>query len=165
MGKFLKFAIGVAVLGVVGLVGLSVMSIVAALVLGRSASHQVVPGVLQVPARTAVVGGIERGVPDVFNVPVETPRSLATEWARPAQVQVNVRESWIDTALSFAGLILLVGMLAILAIVIRSARRGRAATPSEDSLLVHELARRAQEMSQRMESLETILLDRTRTAR
>ena len=113
----------------------------------------------------AEVNSIDGGKSDTTTAPMEVPRSVETAWARPAQVQVNVRDSRIDTALSFAGLILLVGTLAILATVIRSARRGRATTPSDDSLLVHELARRAQEMSQRMEALETILLDRTRAAR
>jgi phage shock protein B len=37
-------------------------------------------------------------------------------------------------------------------------------TPDETAL-VHELARRAQDLSQRMEALETILLDRTRATR
>lgn len=85
MGKFLKFALGVAVLGVVGLVGLSVMSIVATLVFSRSASHHVVPGE-EVPARTAEVSGIERGVYDTFNAPAMVPHRVPANWSLPAQV-------------------------------------------------------------------------------
>ncbi len=80
-------------------------------------------------------------------------------WGQPAQVQVN------GIVAPFTGLILFAGMLAILFLVIRSMRRGRTANPSDEPALVHELARRAQDLSQRMEALETILLDRTRTAR
>lgn len=157
MNGFLKFALGVAVLGVVGLVGLSVMSIVATLVFSRSASHRVVPGE-EMPARTVDVSEVERGVYDNFNTPALVPHPVQADWSQPAQVQVNVHESWI-------GIILLFGTPAIIFIVIRSMRRGRVAAPSDESALVHELARRAQDLSQRMEALETILLDRTRTAR
>ena len=80
-------------------------------------------------------------------------------WGQPAQVQVN------GIVAPFTGLILFAGMLAILFLVIRSMRRGRTANPSDEPALVHELARRAQDLSQRMEALETILLDRTRAAR
>jgi len=164
MSKFLKFALGAAVLGVVGLVGLSVMSIVATLVFSRSASHRVVSGE-EVPARTVAVSEVERGVYDTFNAPALVPHKVPANWSLPAQVQVNVHDSWIDAASPFVGMILLFGTPAIIFIVIRSMRRGKATAPSDESALVHELARRAQDLSQRMEALETILLDRTRTAR
>ncbi len=162
MNGFLKFALGVAVLGVVGLVGLSVMSIVATLVFSRSASHRVVPGE-EVPARAVAVSDVDRGVYDTFNTPAMVPHSVPANWSQPAQVQVTVHESWIDAASPFVGIILLFGMPALIFIVIRSMRRGRATAPSDESALVHELARRAQDLSQRMEALETILLDRTRS--
>ena len=164
MNGFLKFALGVAVLGVVGLVGLSVMSIVATLVFSRSASHHVVSGE-EVPARTVDVSEVEQGVYDTFNAPALVPHSVPANWNQPAQVQVNVHDSWIDAASQFVGLILLFGTPALIFIVIRSMRRGRVAAPSDESALIHDLARRAQDLSQRMEALETILLDRTRAAR
>jgi phage shock protein B len=103
-------------------------------------------------------------VAEVVGPVVAPPRAnhyASTSWGQPAQVQVNGP----GIVAPFTGLILFAGMLAILFIVIRSARRGRVAAPSDESALVHELARRAQDLSQRMEALETILLDRTRTAR
>ncbi len=128
MSGFLKFAIGVAVLGFVGLIGLSVMSTIATLVFSHSESHQVVADL-------------------------------------PAHVQVNVHDSGLDSVGSFAGSILFLGILAIVFIVILSMRRSRVIAPSDETALVHELARRAQDLSQRMEALETILLDRTRATR
>ncbi len=164
MNGFLKFALGVAVLGVVGLVGLSVMSIVATLVFSRSASHRVVSGE-EVPARAVNVSDVERGVYDTFNAPALEPPRVPANWSQPAQIHVNVHDSWIDAASPFLGVIILFGMPALIFIVIRSMRRGRVAPHSDESALVHELARRAQDLSQRMEALETILLDRTRAAR
>lgn len=171
MGKFLKFAIGVAVLGFVGLVGLSVMSIVAALVLGRSSSHQLVasdevPALVESqPVFPRNQAQAERESAELLAWAGPDDSARASQSGQLAQVQVTVHESWIDAASPFVGIILLFGMPAIIFIVIRSMRRGRATIPSDDTALVHELARRAQDLSQRMEALETILLDRTRAAR
>lgn len=66
---------------------------------------------------------------------------------------------------SLVGLSLFIATLAVIFIVIRSMRPRGANNVSDDSALVHELARRAQDLSQRMEALETILLDRTRATR
>ncbi len=82
-------------------------------------------------------------------------------WGQPAQVQVNGP----GILPPFTEVFRLAGMLAMLFIIVRFMRRRRVAAPSDESALVHELARRAQDLSQRMEALETILLDRTRTAR
>lgn len=171
MNGFLKFALGVAVLGVVGLVGLSVMSIVATLVFSRSASHRVVPGeevpalVESQPVFPRDQAQAEREYAELLAWAGPDDSAPASRPGQPAQVQVNVHESWIDAASPFVGIIILFGMPALIFIVIRSMRRGRATAPSDESALVHELARRAQDLSQRMEALETILLDRTRTAR
>ena len=145
MNGFLKFALGVAVLGVVGLVGLSVMSIVVALVAGQAE-----------PRRTFERNQAQAELEYAESIAFATDGS-----GPPAQVRVNVGSTWFDGAVSFVGLILLFGTPAIIFIVIRSMRRGRVAAPSDESALVHELARRAQDLSQRMEALETILLDRS----
>jgi hypothetical protein len=150
MNGFLKFALGVAVLGAVGLVGLFVMITVTTFVFGQTSP----------PRRTFEL--------DQAQAELEYAESLAIatdDRGQPAQVQVNLHDSWIDAASPFVGIILLFGTPAIIFIVIRFMRRGRVAAPSDESALVHELARRAQDLSQRMEALETILLDRTRTAR
>ena len=162
MSGFLKFAIGVAVLGAVGLVGLSVMSML--WVFAVSEPHIRVVAGEEVPVRTVDLSEIEREY-GTFIARAEVPRSVQTSWGTPAQIQVNVHDSWIDTAGNFAGVILLIGMIAIAVVVIRSVLRGKAASPSDETALVHELARRAQDMTQRMEALETILLDRTRATR
>ena len=163
MRKMIKLAIGVAVLGFVGLIGLSTMSMLWAIAAPHPRHHPV--AVEQVPAQVADVSEIERSVYDNFSAPAQIPRAVESNWATPAQIQVNGRVTWFDIVGSFAGVVLLVGMLGILAIVIRSMRRGGATAPSDESALVHELARRAQDLSQRMEALETILLDRTRATR
>lgn len=163
MSGFLKFAIGVAVLGVVGLVGLSALSMVWVIV--AHDAHGRVVAVEEVPARTVEVNEIERSVYDTFNAPAETPRSVQPNWGTPAQIEVNVHDSWFAITETFIPLILLIGMLVTVAIVIGAMRRGKSASPSDETALVHELARRAQDMTQRMEALETILLDRTRATR
>lgn len=157
MRKMIKLAIGLAALGFVGLIGLSTISMLWAIAAPRPFLY-VMPGE-EVPARTVEVSSVNRGIIDTTGTsPAEVRPSVQTTWGKPAQIPVNVPESWI-------GVILLFGMPAIIFIVIRSMRRGRATAPSDESALVHELARRAQDLSQRMEALETILLDRTRTAR
>ncbi len=145
MNGFLRFALGVAVLGVVGLVGLSVMSIVIALVAGQAE-----------PRRTFERNRAQAELEYAESLAIATDGS-----GQPAQVQINLHESWIDSASPFVGIIILFGLPAIIFIVLRSMRRGRVAAPSDESALVHELARRARDLSQRMEALETILLDRS----
>lgn len=162
MSEFLKFAIGVAVLGVVGLVGLSVLSMVWVVV-----AHDVHGRVVaseEVPVRTVDMSEIEREYGS-FIARAEVPLSAQPNWGTPAQIDVNVHDSWFAITETFIPLILLIGMLVIVAIVIGAMRRGKAASPSDETALVHELARRAQNLSQRMEALETILLDRTRATR
>jgi len=163
MSKMIKLAIGLAALGFVGLIGLGTMSILWAIAAPHPYHRQVAGE--QVPARVVDTQDIDRAAHDSFNSPAEIRRSVQSNWARPAQIQVNVHDSWIDTAGSFAGLIILFGLPAIIFIVIRFMRRGRSITVSDETALVHELARRAQDLSQRMEALETILLDRTRATR
>lgn len=163
MSGFLKFVIGIAVLlGVVGLVGLGVLGMFVAVPV---ASHSVVVQGEEIPARVAEVRAPERGDYEVSNFPVQTPVNASTQWGEPAQVQVNVHDSWMDGAESFTGVILLFGLPAITLVVILAMRRRKLAGSSDDPELVHELARRAQDLSQRMEALETILLDRTRVTR
>ena len=164
MRKSVKAAVWAALLIFVGLNVLSVLVAITATTVGYLSRDKVVAGE-EVPARTVDVSEVERGVYDTFNAPALVPHSVPANWNQPAQVQVNVHDSWIDAASPFVGIIILFGMPAIIFIVIRSMRRGKATAPSDDSALVHELARRAQDLSQRMEALETILLDRTRAAR
>lgn len=57
-------------------------------------------------------------------------------------------------------MMVLLAFLALLLVALRFAP-SRKVDPSVDTVLVHELARRAQDLSQRMEALETILLDRS----
>jgi hypothetical protein len=90
----------------------------------------------------------------------------STSWDQPARVQTIIHESEERTVhYSFVGVILLLGILLIFFVIVRSILRGKALGPSDDTALIHELARRAQDLSQRMEALETILLDRTRATR
>ena len=168
MKGIVKTVLIVGALFVVGMVGLKTMDMIRA----DSTSHarqghwtvddfgreHFVPAVSPGVA-VAVLPGQPAIADEVW--PVDT----STQWGAPAQIQVNVHDSWIDAASSFAGVILLIGMIAILFIVIRSMRRGRTANPSDETALIHELARRAQDLAQRMEALETILLDRTRATR
>jgi hypothetical protein len=103
-------------------------------------------------------------------IPAEEVPSPAFETgpsAPPARVHVQTayHESWAGYAGRSIGLILFMGLLLTAAIVVNFIQRGKAASPSDESAVVHELARRAQDLSQRMEALETILLDRTRAAR
>lgn len=163
MRKMIKLAIGLAALGFVGLIGLSTMSILWSIVAPRPFLYPVTGE--QVPALAVDTQGIERAVRDAVDAELAVAHPVEMRWDQPARVQVNVHESWMDTAGSLAGVILLVGMLLVLAIVIRSILRARALAPSDDTALVHELARRAQDLAQRMEALETILLDRTRATR
>lgn len=170
MNGFLKFALGVAVLGVVGLVGLSVMSIVATLVFSPSTNHHVVPGE-EAPARTAEVQEIEHATYRTFNDSAEPARVGNVDVAYPVAsyaVAHTVRDSFgvpsvfVSIFFAFVVLIVLAGAFVLLLRITRA--KHSSATPDETAL-VHELARRAQDLSLRMEALETILLDRTRTAR
>lgn len=156
MNGFLKFTLGVAVLGVVGLVGLSVMSIVVALIASQAEPQRVFPRG-QAEAEREYAEALAIAGPD-HATPPPHPGQLAT-------VLVSVHDSWIDMAGSLVGLSLFIATLAVIFIVIRSMRPRGANNVSDDSALVHELARRAQDLSQRMEALETILLDRTRATR
>ena len=146
MSGILKFAGGVAVLGFVGLVGLSVLGIVTALVVGRAESHQVVPGV-EVPAR-------------VENVDITYPM---TGYAGAHTVKDDSGIHIIFQAVFFTTIALVLASAFI--IVLRLTRGKHVSATPDETALVHELARRAQDLAQRMEALETILLDRTRAAR
>lgn len=87
------------------------------------------------------------------------------KWDQPARVQVEVHESWVDGASNFAGILILFGLPAFIFVVLFAMRRKKSVHPSDEGVLVHELVRRAEDLSQRMEALETILLDRTRVTR
>lgn len=165
MNRFLKFALGVTILGIVGLVGLGVLGIFIAVPMATY-THEINDVVVQeIPARAVPIDGTEADVNDTFSAPAIVQHTVRPNWSAPAQIHVNARTSWLDIAGTFAGALLFVGMFAILIFAVRAMRSGRANNVSNESALVHELARRAQEMSQRMEALETILLDRTRATR
>lgn len=153
MGKFLKFAIGVAVLGFVGLICLGVMSMIAA----RVFAHREAPG-----------DALQQSVYKTFNsapAVIPPPPPVDPSWERSVQVQVNSHSPIVDLVGLLGSFALLVAILGAVAIVMRYRRRGAVALPPDDTALVYELARRAQDLAQRMEALETILLDRTRAAR
>ena len=163
MRKMIKLAIGVAVLGFVGLIGLSTMSMLWAIAAPHPRHHEV--AMEQVPALAVDRREIDRAVRDAIKAEPALTHPVEVRWDQPARVQINVHESWMDGAESFTGIIILFGLPAIIFIVILAMRRRKSAKPSDETALVHELARRAQDLAQRMEALETILLDRTRATR
>jgi phage shock protein B len=148
--------LGAVLLGMVGLIGLGVLGAVIAVPVASTVEEVNSEVVEQVPARTQVVG-IERGVDDIFYPPEPVQHSVQSSWGQVEQVSVL----GFRIAVLATGILLLFGIPTLLFIVIRSMRRGRVAAPSDESALVHELAQRAQDLSQRMEALETILLDRS----
>ena len=165
MSRFLKFALGVAVLGVVGLVGLGVLGIFIAVPMA-SYTHEVNDDfVEEVPARTVVVSDVDRGVHNL-NAPAELARVENVDISYPMTdyaVAHTVKVSSIFQVLLFTIVVLV--LVSAFVLLLRLTRAKHVSATSDDTALVHELARRAQDLSQRMEALETILLDRTRTAR
>ena len=168
MRKMIKLAIGLAALGFVELIGLSTMSMLWAI----AAPHPFLYPVAgeEVPARTAEVQDIEHVAYRTFNASAEPARVGNVDIAYPmtgyAVVNANshflgIPRVFIAMFFAVVALIVLVGAFVIL---LRLTRAKRAALP-EDIELVHELSRRAQDLSQRMEALETILLDRARATR
>ncbi len=156
MRKMIKLAFGLAALGFVGLIGLSTMSMLWAIAAPHPRHHPVAEEMP--PLAVAVAPDQPAIADDVW--PVDT----STQWGAPAQENVNYAPylyphlSWFEVFVRSAATFLVLVM--VLFIILRFARPRRI-TPSDESALIHELARRAQDLSQRMEALETILLDRS----
>ena len=169
MRKMIKLAIGLAALGFVGLIGLSTMSMLWAIAAPHPFHRQVAGE--EVPARTAEVQDIEHVAYRTFNASAEPARVGNVDVAHPMTsyaVAHTVTDSFgvpsVFVSIFFAVVVLIV-LAGAFVLLLRITRAKHASAPSDETALVHELARRAQDLSQRMEALETILLDRTRAAR
>lgn len=151
MKGIVKLAVAIAALGLVGLLALSVLSMVVAI--GAPAFTYVVPGeeilLLPPPAAHNVAGTVINGVyyNDISTNGYAAPHAGRTSWAG------------IVVASATTGVILF--GLAIAALIALKMLRGRTPVAAPvDGAELGALHRQAQSLTQRLEALETLLLER-----
>ena len=105
--------------------------------------------------------GFERTSGTVYE-PFAQYTGLSVHSGEVAWVQTNPSMTWLGVIVRTGGLFFMFSLALIIAL--RFSRNPNSPL-TDETALVHELARRAQDMTQRMEALETILLDRTRATR
>lgn len=101
--------------------------------------------------------GFERTSGTVYD-PLAQYAGVSAHNGEVAWVQTNPSMTWLGVIVRTGGLFFM--FLLALIIALRFSRRP-SSPPTDESALFQELARRAQDLSLRMEALETILLDRS----
>lgn len=151
MKGIVKLAVAIAALGLVGLLALSVLSMVVAI--GAPAFTHVVPGEEVYLAPSVAVQNVNNAViDDVFYNDIP-----GHGYAAP-----HVRHtSWAEVVVASAVLGVILFGLAIAALIALKMLRGRTpvAAPADGAEL-SALHRQAQSLTQRLEALETLLLER-----